>query len=129
MIHHDGVKALREIDHVFKTKPNSIGDPEFYLGAKLCPMTLPNGVIAWGMSSSKYIQAAVVIVIAYHSREYPTRKWEKRTSGPFPNDYAPELDTTELLDLEKSTFYQSQIGVLRWIVELGRIDIIAYRGI
>jgi hypothetical protein len=39
MVHHDGVKALREIDHFFKTKPNSIGDPEFYLGAKLRPMT------------------------------------------------------------------------------------------
>jgi hypothetical protein len=87
-------------------------------------MTLPNGVIAWGMSSSKYIQAAVAIVKTYHSKEYPTSKWEKRTSGPFPNNYAPELDTTELLDHEKSTFYQSQIGVLRWIVELGRIDMI-----
>jgi hypothetical protein len=55
MVHHDSVKALREIDHFFKTKPNSIGDPEFYLGAKLRPMTLPNGVVAWGMSASKYV--------------------------------------------------------------------------
>jgi hypothetical protein len=68
MIHHDGIKALREIDHFFKTKPNSIGDPEFYLGAKLQPITLPNGVIAWGMSASKYDQAAVAIVKAYHSK-------------------------------------------------------------
>ena len=55
--HHDaGVKALREIDqHFFKTKPNSIGDPECYLGAKLRPMKIPNGVTAWGMSASKYV--------------------------------------------------------------------------
>ena len=124
VVHHDGVKALKEIDHFFKMKPDSIGDPEFYLGAKLRPMTLPNGVIAWGMSASKYVQAAVSIVKAYHEREYPTRKWAKRTSGPFPTDYAPELDTTEVLDHGKSSFYQSQIGVLRWIVELGRVDII-----
>ncbi len=39
MVHHDGVKALREIDHFFKTKPYSKGDSDFYLGAKLCPMT------------------------------------------------------------------------------------------
>jgi hypothetical protein len=39
MVHHDGVKALREIDHFFKMKPNLIGDPDFYLGAKLRPMT------------------------------------------------------------------------------------------
>jgi hypothetical protein len=71
-----------------------------------------------------YIQASVAIVKEYHSKEYPTRKWEKRTSGPFPYDFAPELDTTDLLNHEKSAFYQLQIGVLRWIVELGRIDII-----
>jgi hypothetical protein len=39
MVHHNGVKALREIDHFFKTKLNSIGDPEFYLGDKFRPMT------------------------------------------------------------------------------------------
>jgi hypothetical protein len=110
MVHHDGVKALREIDHFSKTKPNSIGDHEFYFGAKLRPMTLPNGVVAWGMNESKYVQAAVAIVKTYHAKEYPTRKWG-RTSGPFLSDYAPELDTTDLLDNEKSAFYQSQIGV------------------
>jgi hypothetical protein len=36
----------------------------------------------------------------------------------------PELETTNLLDHKKSTFYQSQIGVLHWMVELGWINII-----
>jgi hypothetical protein len=31
---------------------------------------------------------------------------------------SPELDST------RANFYQSQIGILRWCVELGRIDII-----
>jgi hypothetical protein len=124
VVHHDGIKALKEIDHFFKTKPGSIRDPEFYLGAKLRQMTLPNGVHAWGMSSSKYIQAAVANVKAYHSLHFPTRLWAKRTSGPFPLNYAPELDTTPELDATHASFYQTQIGVLRWCVELGRIDII-----
>lgn len=114
---------LNEIDHFFKTKAGSIRDPEFYLGAKLRTMTLPNGVQAWGMSSSsKYIQAAVTNVKAYHAEHFPTRQWAKRTSGPFPLNYSPELDTTPELSCDQSTFYQ--IGVLRWCVELGRIDII-----
>jgi hypothetical protein len=96
MRHHDGEKALQEIDHFFKTKPNSRGDLEYYLGAKLRPMTLPNGVNASGMSASKYVQATVAILKTYHKREYPTRKRGKRTSGPFPSNYAPELDTTNL---------------------------------
>jgi hypothetical protein len=62
VVHHDAVRSLNEIDHFFKTKDGSFGDPEFYLGAKLRGTTLPNGVHAWSMSSSKYIQAAVVTV-------------------------------------------------------------------
>ena len=49
VVHHDGLKALKEIDHFFKTKAGSIRDPEFNLGAKLRPVTLQNGVVAWGM--------------------------------------------------------------------------------
>ena len=37
--------------------------------------------------------------------------------------YRPELDTSEQLDAEMTNYYQSAIGVLRWAVELGRIDI------
>jgi hypothetical protein len=42
---------------------------------------------------------------------------------PFPGDYTPEMDTTEPLDPECSSFCQHLIGVTRWMVELGRIDI------
>ena len=37
--------------------------------------------------------------------------------------YAPELDTTPVLVPSDAAYYQSLIGVLRWIVELGRCDI------
>ena len=40
------------------------------------------------------------------------QKWAKRTSCPFPCDHAPELDTTDLLDHKKSTFYQSQVEAI-----------------
>ncbi len=124
IVHHDGVRMLNEINRFFKTKAGSIRDPEFYLGAKLCPTTLTNGVRCWAMSSSKYIQAAVTNVKDYHRKHFETRQWAKRTSGPFPLNYCPELDTTPELSPDQASFYQSQIGVLRWCVELGRVDII-----
>ena len=37
--------------------------------------------------------------------------------------YDPDLDTTVELDEVLATYYQSQIGILCWIVQLGRIDI------
>ncbi|KAI2494563.1 hypothetical protein MHU86_19978 [Fragilaria crotonensis] len=81
VVHHDGLRALQEIDHYFKTKPGSIRDPEFYLGAKLRLYTLPNGVQSWAMSSSKYIQAAVQNVKAYHAANFPSRQWSKRSKA------------------------------------------------
>ena len=39
------------------------------------------------------------------------------------SSYKPELDVTPELDADKANFYQSQVGVLRWIIEMGRLDI------
>ena len=61
---------------------------------------------------------------AFHSVHFPTCQWAKRTSGPFPLNNYPEIDTTLELKADQALFYQTQIGVLRWCVELGRIDII-----
>ena len=37
--------------------------------------------------------------------------------------YRPELDVSPELTPRDSAYYQSLIGIFRWIVELGRIDI------
>ena len=49
-------------------------------------------------------------------------KW--RGSAPFPPGYTPELDMTPELSSTLAAYYQSQIGILRWMVELGHVDII-----
>lgn len=125
MVNHIGVRALKEINHFFKTKDGSIGDPDFFLGANLLqPITLPNGVAAWGMSSSN-IQAAVAYYVeAYNAEHYQMRKWEKQTLGPISLEATAELDKLELLDAAVSTSYQTKVGVPQEIVELGQSDII-----
>ena len=45
-------------------------------------------------------------------------------TAPLPADYHLELDTSKELDPVRAKYYQSQIGILRWAVELGRVDII-----
>jgi hypothetical protein len=42
---------------------------------------------------------------------------------PFPSNYRPELDTSNELNVDLSLRYSQLIGVLRWMVELGRVDI------
>lgn len=125
MIHHDATAAIKEVDQYFKMKPGSIADPDIYLGGKLRKCTLTNGVHAWGISSSKYIQEAVRNVETYLTKEYGEgKRVPRRAPTPMERDYRPELDHSAELGPKEANFYQSQIGILRWIVELGRIDII-----
>ena len=43
---------------------------------------------------------------------------------PFATDYRPELDGSDELDDKRTTYFQGLIGILRWICELGRLDIL-----
>jgi hypothetical protein len=94
------------------------------LGAKVNKTVLPNGVVAWGMSSSKYFQSAVQNVQEYLVALPEDQKLLKKASGPFAGGYTPELDESPELDPTRANFYQSQIEILRWCVELGCIGII-----
>ena len=55
LISHEAEVALHKIDKYFKMKPGSTKDPDLYLGAKLCWVRLPNGVVAWAICPSKYV--------------------------------------------------------------------------
>ena len=50
-------------------------------------------------------------------------KFNSRVNRPLANGYKPELDVSRLLDAKRTNYYQNLIGILRWAVELGRIDI------
>jgi len=58
----NAAKELKKLDHYFAMKPGSICDPDVYLGTKVRLTVLPNGVVVWGLSSSKYVQEAIANV-------------------------------------------------------------------
>ncbi len=58
-IHHGPMSVMSEINSYLPLKPSSVGDPDIYLGAKLKQTQLPNWVMAWGLSPSKYVVQAV----------------------------------------------------------------------
>jgi len=108
-----------------KLKPSSVGDPDIYLGAKLKQTRLPNGVWAWGLSPSKYVAQAVKNFQTHLTKKlHDCYRLPSRADNPFPCDYALEMDTTDPLDPECSSFYQHLMDVTRWMVELGRVDIV-----
>jgi len=51
------------------------------------------------------------------------RKLPKKAEAPFKTGYRPEIDVSRELVGDEASYYQSLIGILRWIVELGRVDI------
>jgi hypothetical protein len=117
-----GEHLLRNgIGKYFELKEESIGPPELYLGGRLRKVVLENGVKTWAFSSSQYVQEAVKNVERY--LEARDRKLPTKAETPIRTAYRPELDTTPVLDPAGAAYYQSLIGILRWIVELGRVDV------
>ena len=110
-----------EIGKYFYIKEGTIGPPNIYLGNKVSKVTLENGVEAWSFSSSQYVQAAVNNVEEYMKGKGSSLP--KKATSPIKQDYRPELDISPELNVSDAAYYQSLVGVLRWIVELGRIDI------
>ena len=49
---------------------------------------------------------------------------KKKADNPFIGDYAPAMDDTLALEHELASLYKSMIGILRWMAEIGIVDII-----
>ena len=121
-IHHSAEEELKKIDKFLNIKAGSIGDPDIYLGAKVKPMKMNNGVTGWAIRPSKYINEVIKNCEKWIQENMAEHKHSCRSSNPFPTDDDPDLDTTAELDEEQAAYHQSQIGILHWIVELGRIE-------
>ncbi|MFN9957522.1 MAG: hypothetical protein ACK55I_30820, partial [bacterium] len=75
----------------------------------------------WSMSSSNYIKEAIRVLELELSKAGKTLRGKPST--PMQANYRPELDVSPILGPDQASYYMSLIGILRWAVELGRIDI------
>jgi hypothetical protein len=79
--------------------------------------------MAWGLSPSKYaVQAVKTCQLHLTGKLNGKYLIPARADNPFPVDYDPSTDLSDILDPECFLFYQHLIGVMRWMVELGQID-------
>ena len=125
VVSHQAEKTLREgVGKYFELKEESIGPPDIYLGGHCREVELDNGVKCWAFGSSQYCRSACSNVRKYvEGLNDPRWKIPGRCNSPLRSSYRPELDVSPELDPTLSSFYQSMIGMLRWMVELGRVDI------
>lgn len=117
----DPKDVLTRLNRYFSLKPDSIHPPDNYLGTKIKLTTLPNGVKAWGQSSSHYVLNAVKNLEEWMEKN--GYKLPRRATTPMAVAYRPELDVSPVLNANLANYYQSLVGVLRWAIEIGRIDI------
>lgn len=98
--------------------------PDRYLGANIGQYQLhtsSNGKKHWYMPAEGYINAAIANLEVELSKIGKTL--HSKVDCVMSPVYRPELDFSPELSPEQTNYYQNLIGVLRWAVELGRIDI------
>lgn len=117
----------KEIGRYFELKEESIGPPKIYLGANIRKVQLTNGTNCWAFGPSQYTQAAVRNVEdtsrKRHEQGDMRFKMPAKMHTPIRTSYIPDLDVSSVLNPSDAAYYQSLIGILRWMVELGRVDI------
>jgi hypothetical protein len=92
-----------------------------FICAQLATMRVDD-IECWTMSAEKYVVAAVKNVeeaLAKKGLRLPSKCYT-----PLSSDYCPELEVSLELKSDGIQLYQEMIGVLRWAVELGRVDIL-----
>ncbi|KAL7574019.1 hypothetical protein ACA910_015599 [Epithemia clementina (nom. ined.)] len=119
-VSHRPGEIIESIAQLYRLKDKP-GAPEIFLGADIKQWDLPDGKRCWAMSAGTYLKRALATVDKMlaedNSKLAPTAK------TPFRSGYRPEVDITPELSVRFTQRYQQLIGILRWLVELGRIDI------
>ena len=115
------MRTMDGIRSVLQLKDDKAEVPDVYLGATLSQVETKTGTKCWSMFLEKYIKAAI------DNLESKPRKSDMhlpKCRTTMLTSYHPMEDVTKDLNAESIQFYQELIGILRWAVEIGRVDIL-----
>lgn len=122
---HEPNILMEQLESIYRLKDKAEA-PDRYLGANIDKVQMQDGSVAWSMSSREYLSNAIRNLEQQLEKDKapPLRTYGKRSGErPFPASYRPEIDTSPLLGDDLTTRYMQLIGVLRWGIEIGRLDI------
>ena len=127
-IHKDPGKILSYVNRDFRLK-DPPQQPTMYLGADICKYHVDGDITnneCWAMSADSHVKKAIEVVQSRMKDDNVKFKASAKTAEhPFSSQsYRPELDTTEECDDDQVQFYQSLVGIMRWLCEIGRLDIL-----
>ena len=97
---------------------------QVFLGGNIERVQTSNGSVAWSLSCYDYLTNAIQQVEDELSQRDLTLNKFGTGLRPYLACYKPEVDVTQVLDAERTNRFQQLIGIPRWTIELGRIDIL-----
>ena len=109
----DPASIVKKLVEDFKFKLKGTGPTEFHLGCDF--FRDEEGVLCY--APKKYIEK----ILENYRRIFG--QWPKALHSPLVDGDHPELDTSELLNETDQKIYQSLIGALQWVIQIGRFDI------
>jgi hypothetical protein len=109
-----------ETDYNYVLK--DFGPPTRYLGASIGTYNLDNTRTCLLMAPGQYLVNAIAVVQS-NLQKHGIKLNSIRSDVPTTPGYHPEVDTSDTLDAYATNLYQSYVGILRWCIGLGRIDI------
>ena len=121
VISHKPKVIMDYLASCYTMKKGSVKEPDEYLGTQIKRYNLNGDQQTWAMSSDLYVKRAIADVETELEKVGQTLRG--KVSTPMTTDYRPELDQSPELDARRANYYQGLIGVLRWIIEIGRVDI------
>ena len=122
-------EAMAQIQESFTVKPFSIEEPKSYLGADINKIYYSDGSYIWTMGAETYVTHAINNPknrMATEGFEYNKKLSDVNYSPqqPFSNlHYRLDMDVTDECSDSQIQLFQNLIGIMRWTVKLGRIDI------
>jgi len=122
-IAEDPEEDMAKLGQVYRLK-DGVGTPDRYLGGNIERVQTSDGSVAWRLSCYDYLTNAIQQVKNELNQKGLTLKQFGTGLRSYPACYRSEVDVTPILDEERTNRFQQLIGILRWAIELGRVDIL-----
>ena len=124
IVSHKPAAIMSQIGEHFALKDGSVDSPKMYLGTDVRLRRDEQGFPQyWNLGSNSYLKEALRIVRKVLDES--GIKVSGKGLQPYSNlAYRPELDVSPFCNAEQHNLYQGLIGMLRWLIELGRIDVL-----
>jgi len=123
VISKDPDAILTVIQDTYELKGGGGATPTTYLGASISKVQFKDGSEYWAMSPNDYLQNALNVVEDLLARDGHPGLTGRSAKTPMPLNYRPELDNSKELNAKMASRYLQLIGIARWAVELGALDI------